>query len=230
MLLMSRHTCWRHDDVFDVMTYILRIFNVQTNFLTSWRTFLYHDKLFDVMTMFLMSWRTFWCYDVFLTSWWTFWRHYVLLTSWRTFLTSWRFWCHDKRFWVMKCLYIMTHFLTSWRVFDIMTNFLTSWGIFDVMINFWCHDVFLTSWTFKCHDYFFGIMMFVWRHDELLSHKYVMTSKKFVMTSKTRYDAKKCIMTFLTSWRTFWCHEISWRAFWWHDVLFNLTLTSWRNV
>ena len=124
---------WCPGILVDVMTYILRIFNVLTNFLTSWRSFLYHDELVDVMMVFLMSWHTFWCYvfwrhselfDVIMYYWHQderFWSHDILFDVMPIFLTSWRFWRHDERFWVMTCFW---HYD---ELFDVMRNFLTSW-------------------------------------------------------------------------------------------------------
>ena len=51
---------------------------------------------------------------------------------------------------------VMTHFLTSWRIFDVMTTY-----FFDVMTCFGRHDV------LGRHDVFFDVMTCFGRHDEL---------------------------------------------------------------
>ena len=92
---MSWHTFWCHDDVFDLMTYLSRIFDVMTNFLTSWcvsdvmTTFLVSWRVFDVMTNCLASWRVFDVMTNLLTSW----RNLDIMTN---VLTSW---CALRTFW-----------------------------------------------------------------------------------------------------------------------------------
>ena len=124
-----------------------RIFDIMTNFLSSWHIFViisgtkYHENLFltswnhfDVMTNFLTSWQSF---DVMTY----FWLHGELLTYFlrndELFGVMTCFWHHDELFDVMTFFEFMTNFLASWRTFwhhdepfDVMANFLTSWCTF----------------------------------------------------------------------------------------------------
>ena len=63
-------TFWHHDELFELLTYFWRydvllmsshVFDVMTNFLTTWRKFWRYEVL--------MLWRTFWGYDVISISW-----------------------------------------------------------------------------------------------------------------------------------------------------------------
>ena len=202
----------RHDDVFDVMTYILRIFDVMKNFLASWRTFQRHY-------VFLTSWRLF---DVILTLWRTFWRHDklfdVMPCFWLYEILSWRqdiflrlkCWCYDDLFDVRTLF---------WRLHDVLTNFLTSWQtfwrrdeVFDVMTCFWHYDN-----LFWCHDILFDVMTNVSRHDVSLTY------------DKLSWRKDECFLRhdMFLFWRSVWRHDLfDVMAWFWrlHDVLTN----SWR--
>ena len=146
----------------------LCVFDVKTNFLTSWSFFLVHDKLvlslwrvFGVMTNFLTSWRIydvltnvmknffygiicfFGDHDVFLMSWQTLWRHVELFDV----MTC--FWCYKKLF-EKVCHDVAKHknkpWQTFWRIFDVMTYFLTSWRVFGAMTNFLTLWLTFSSW------------------------------------------------------------------------------------
>ena len=140
--LASWWTFWHHDEF---VLHHDKLFNVMTNFLTSWRFLMSYNKLFDVMKCCL---QTFWPHDVFLRSW-TFWRHDehidIFLMSWwtfwyRVFVTSWwMFWCHHNPNPNPHDMLLMSWwtFLNSWWTFwihdQLFKNFLTH---FDVMIKF----------------------------------------------------------------------------------------------
>ena len=141
-----------------------------------------------------------------------------------------------------------------------MTNFVMSWRTFDVMTCFWRHDVFdfikyftwhtfLTSWRIFWRHYahyeLFNVCLTswgtfltswgtCWRHDELFDALFDVMMHFLILW---------CV---LTSWRTFWSHDVmmhflilwcvltSWRTFWRHDELFEVMtnflrhfLTSW---
>ena len=136
----------------------------------------------------------------------------------------------------------MTHFLTSWRVFDGMTRFLTSIRVFHVITFFhvmtFCsrHFNMITNfltwwWTFWRYDALFDVMkcllrhdahfgrndIFVWRHEGLFD----------VMTCFWRHDVfLTSLCTIFTSWRVFDFMTnllTSWRTFW-HDELFDVMM------
>ena len=187
--------------------------------LTLWGMFYRHEKLFDIMTNFFTSWRTLWCYDVLFDAMIYFgchyrlfdvmayfWRHYVNMTSWRT---CWR---HEE----LSFFEVIMNFLVSWcicdvpltpwhiyrhhdELFNIMTNFLTLWQ------TLWRHDesLFSSLRTFLCYDVLFDVLMYCWCHDRLFD----------VMTYFWRRDVT------MTSWRTCWCHD---ELFWHHDELFSV--------
>ena len=167
-----RHSKHSVSNIFDVMVNVLALWK----FLMTWHTIWCHDTLFDVMVCSLLqgeccvvmtySMTCLYCPDIFL-------HHFGNKILWkRVFdvidimiyflfygrrLTS----CHvfDELFDVMANL------LTSWYVFDIMTstNLLTSWRVFFCKLTyFWLHCItfwsmlhLLTSWrTFWCHGSF----------------------------------------------------------------------------
>ena len=142
----------------------------------------------------------------------------------------------------------MTKLLTSWR-YDFMTNFLnhdiclTSWQTFYIMTYLWLHDKLLTLWqSFWRHGVFLMSWRTWWRHNELCDViTFFFNNKLDIMTSfftscrTFRTFLFEIMMKLLTSWQTFWHHDVfmtSWRIF---DVTNCLTscrmlhlLTSWR--
>ena len=112
---------WWHNELLTSWRIFL-IFNVMTNFLTSW-------NIFDVTTNFFTSRHIF---DVMTNF---FWHHDMSLTPWHifdamtNFLTHWRTFCRHDVFFMSWCNFdFMTNFLTSWSIFDVTTNFLTLYG------------------------------------------------------------------------------------------------------
>ena len=182
------------------------------------------------MTYFLTSWRNFWCNDEFydvmvcFTLWRTFCGYDVFLTPWPAFC------CLDIFFLISGTKYnenvfaIITNFWMSWHVFHVMTHLLTSWQTLDVMVCFWCYDELCDF--FLC-DKTFYIMTYFWSNDG------------FVFGSN---DEPFTITNLLTSWQTFWHHDVfliswqtfgiiltSWQIFWRHDKLFVVMTSCWRH-
>ena len=132
--------------------------------------------------------------------------------------------------------------MTSWQTFLNHDICLTSRQTFYIMTYLWLHDKPLTLWqSFWRHGVFLMSWRTWWRHNELcdvitfsFNNKLdIMTS--FVTSCRTiRTFLFEIMMTFLTSWQTFWHHDVfmtSWRIF---DVTNCLTscrmlhfLTSW---
>ena len=204
---------WPHDKLLTSWWYN-ELFEVMTNFLSSWH-------IFDIMTNFwchgerfdVMIW--FWHYDELIEVLTSFWRHgnffYIMTHFWLHDKHLAYLWRHDKAFDVMTCstwwhlfdkpFEIMTNILLSWRVY-FMTNILTSG------LTFWRYDVFLALW-----DIF-----------------NIMTN---VLTSWCVHD----IMTNLMR-PTFCCHNVC-STFWHHgerfdvmEVFGNMTYfwTPWRTL
>ena len=135
------------------------------------------------------------------------------------------FWCYGEIVDVMT-LWLHDKLFTSWHICDCYDKLLTLWQ------SFWRHGVFLMSWRT------------LWRHNELCDViTFSFNNKLDIMTSfftscrtfrtfRTRFEI---MMKLLTSWQTFWHHDVfmtSWRIF---DVTNCLTscrmlhfLTSWR--
>ena len=139
-----------------------RVFDVMTNYSTSWGTFF-------VMTNFLTSWRMFWRHNVFLTSWCTFWCHDNFCEVMTNILTSWKtFWCHNTLF------DVMTYFLTPWYTFctfwrhvillDNLNTFwqycLTSWWVFWSYAVLAWYKLFLMLWCPLWHDNVHLVVLF----------------------------------------------------------------------
>ena len=183
-----------------------------TYFLTSWRNFWRNDEFYDVMVCFTL-WRTFCGYNVFLTPWPAF-------------------CCLDIFFIISGTKYnenvfaIITNFWMSWHVFHVMTHLLTSWQTLDVMMCFWCYDE-LCDAVFFCVIKLFYIMTYFWSNDG------------FVFGSN---DEPFTITNLLTSWQTFWHHDVfliswqtfgifltSWQILWRHDKLFGVMTYCWRH-
>ena len=158
----------------------------------------------------------------------------------------------------MTCFYIMTNFLTSWRIFDFMTNHLA---------YLWRDDIFLMSWqTFWSNDEPFVIMTCldimtkvltpgrtVWRHGVFLASWRIFwrNHERFEIMTNFRADKLFDVITYatlLTSWRMFWRHGsfydmthflMPWRTFWQlfnvmvcsllHDELFVVMTYFWRH-
>ena len=185
------------DKRFDVMTCFWchdKLYGVITKCLTSWRvlqTFWCHDvsyKLFDVMTNFLTSWQTFRHHDMFLTSWPTFWCHgehhgvFYELFDVTNFLMSWHifdevmtcFWRHDKLIGILACFDSQQ---TSWLNDGFLTSRGTFWrddvNLFDVRTCSWCHcfwrhdELFYIMKNFLMSWRVFGIMTCFWHHYKL---------------------------------------------------------------
>ena len=121
----------------------------------------------------------------------------IFWTSWCTLSTFRR---HDVQFDVRA--YYLHHDVTlmSWCKFDVMTHLLTSWFILDIMPNFFItwriFDVMMLVWR---HDVSFDVIRYFWLHDIFLMYIW-------------------CQNKTLTSWHTFWCH----------DVLIDVMTLRWR--
>ena len=183
-------SCWRHGELFEVMTNRLSSWRI----LTSWRTFWSHGERFGVMEVFD---------DVthYLMPWHTLWRHDELLNVMMCSLLQ------GECCVVMTCLccpdIYFHHFGNKilWKrvfdVIDIMINFL-------FMVDVWRHDkpfVIMPCfwWTFWRHGKFVDVMICFWHHDV---NKFVDAMTCFWLHSITFWS----MLHLLTSWRTFWCH------------------------
>ena len=208
---------WCHDKLFKFMT----CFDVIANFLMAWRV-LYVMTHSDVM-------QCFWRHDVPLL------RHGVFLTLWRIFdvmTCLWGhvalfdvitcFWRHDAIVDVMTCSWrhdalfsVITHFLTSWRVFDVLTYLhfiLISWrrydmfwrhnALFEVVMSAWRHGVFLTS---QCT---------FWHHSVFLTSWLVLDVMRHSLTAWQVFDVMTCFGIIANFLR----HYAHYAFFWHHDV------------
>ena len=227
---------WRN---FDVITHFLcsdALLDVMANFLTSWCTFWRHDALFDVITSKSKSWGQ----KVFMTS---KTRHNVKITSQRQKVRL-----DDK-----KCVMTSKSASRRQKVCHDVKNM--SWrqnkchdvNKFVMMSKsaLWCKKV---RHKVTCHDFKKFSMTSKTRHDikcvvtskssswrqkvcqwcQKVRHDIKNTSwrQRNVITSKTRHEVKKCIMT---SWRTFWRHDALdvMTLLWRHAELFDVMTCLW---
>ena len=180
---MTWHTIWCHDTLFEVMT----------NFLTSWCVILLGGEFFVVMDVFhdllTLSWyflfhhfghKILWktCFLMSLSLWYIIYFMVNVLTSWQNLMSS----CHvvDAFFDIIVCFLtswrtFLTHLLTAWRVFDVIANLSMSWHVLTswhtVLTYIWCHGQNLLD----VHGVFFYVIDVFWCVCDIMTNflKYV---------------------------------------------------------
>ena len=224
--------------------------------LMTWHTFWRHEALFDIMTNFLTSWcvlcfkANFWCcHDVFhdlrfivLTFLSSFREQNILKNVFVMSLRSWYMFDFMTKciFDVMPsfCIVLTFLFIISGTQYyeNVCLMSLTLWYIFDFVANFWRHDKpFVIIPCFWHDDELFDVMAnLLWYVFDIMTNFFDKLCD--VMTCLWRHTIFfRCYDMFLTSWHTFLTYIdvmtnllTSWRVFDVIDVFLTSWLTFWR--